>query len=68
MTALALLLHEGAPLAPHDLWTAWSREPAVLAGLGIAAVLYARGMRRLGVRGGRRVSARRREAASFWCG
>jgi len=68
MTAPVLLIHDGAPLAPHDLWTAWSWEPAVLAGLGIMAVLYARGMRRLTARGGRRVGARRREAASFWCG
>jgi cytochrome c oxidase assembly factor CtaG len=63
-----LLLHEGAPLAPHDLWTAWSWEPAVLAGLAITAVAYARGISRLTARGGRRVMARRREAAAFWCG
>ena len=68
MTALASLVHDGAPLAPHDLWTAWSWDPAVLVGLGVTAVLYARGMRRLRARGGRRVTARRREAAAFWCG
>ena len=68
MTALAMPVHEGAPLAPHDLWTAWSWDPAVLVGLGVTAVLYARGMRRLRARGGRRVGARRREAAGFWCG
>ena len=68
MIALALPVHDGAPLAPHDLWTAWSWEPAVLAGLGAAAVLYARGMSRLTAHGGRRVTARRREALAFWCG
>jgi putative membrane protein len=68
MTALALLVHEGAPLAPHDLWTAWSWEPAVLGGLAATALLYARGMARLTARGGRRAAARRREAAAFWCG
>ncbi len=68
MTAFALLVHEGAPLAPHDLWGAWSWEPAVLAGLGLTAVLYARGMHRLRARTGRRVDARRREAVSFWAG
>jgi putative membrane protein len=68
MTALSPLLHEGAPLAPHDLWAAWSWDPAVLAGLGFTAALYARGMGRLRARGGRRVTARRREATAFWCG
>jgi putative membrane protein len=67
MTALALL-HDGAPLAPHDLWSAWSLEPAVLAGLGGTAWLYARGMARLRARSGRRPSARRREALAFWAG
>ncbi len=68
MTVLALLLHEGAPLAPHDLWSAWSWEPAVLAGLGVTVLLYARGMARLRARSGSRTAARRREAAAFWCG
>jgi putative membrane protein len=69
MTGLPLLLlHEGAPLAPHDLWSAWSFEPAVLAGLGVTALLYARGMSRLRGRSGRRAAARRREAAAFWAG
>jgi putative membrane protein len=68
MTGLPLLLlHEGAPLAPHDFWSAWSLEPAVLAGLGVAAALYARGMARLRTRS-RRVAVRRREAAAFWSG
>lgn len=65
---LALLVHEGAPLAPHDLWTAWSLEPAVLLGLGMTAVLYARGTARLTGRGTRRSAARRREAVAFWLG
>jgi cytochrome c oxidase assembly factor CtaG/cytochrome c2 len=68
MTGLLLLLHEGAPLAPHDLWSAWSLEPGVVAGLGVTAVLYARGMARLRVRSGRRAAARRREAAAFCAG
>lgn len=69
MTGLPLLLlHEGAPLAPHDLWSAWSLEPAVVAGLVVTALLYARGMSRLRARSGRRAAARRREAAAFWAG
>ena len=54
MTPLSLVLHEGGPLAPHDLWAAWSREPAVLAGLGLTAALYAVGMARLRARSTRR--------------
>ena len=68
MIGLALRPHDGAPLAPHDLWTAWSWEPGVLLGLGVAAALYARGMTRLRVRAGDRTRARQREAVSFWAG
>jgi putative membrane protein len=66
--ALLLLPHEGAPLAPHDLWSAWSWEPVVIAGLLVSAVLYARGMARLRGRSARRSPARRREALAFWAG
>ncbi len=62
------MLHEGAPLAPHDLWSAWSFDPLVLASLAGTAVLYARGMARLRARSGRRSTGRRREAAAFWAG
>jgi putative membrane protein len=68
MTALALVLHEGTPLSPHDLWSAWSLEPAVLAGLGLTGALYAAGMARLRARSARRATARRREAVAFWVG
>jgi len=68
VTGLALHLHDGAVLAPHDLWTAWSWEPGVVTALGIAAVLYARGMSRLRRRSGARIRARRREAIAFWAG
>ena len=67
MIGLALV-HEGAPLAPHDLWSAWSLEPAVLAGLAVTALLYARGMSRLRARRSRRLGARRLEAVAFWAG
>ena len=67
MIGLALV-HEGAPLAPHDLWSAWSLDPAVLAGLGITGLLYGRGMARLRARRGRRQAARRLEAVAFWAG
>jgi putative membrane protein len=47
MTAVAPVAHAGAPLAPHDLWRAWSLEPAVLLGLAVPAVAYGLGLRRL---------------------
>src|SRR5688500_11519660 len=68
MTGLALLAHEGAPLAPHDVWGAWSWEPGVLLGLAITAWLYGRGWITLRRRADRRTAARRREAAAFWAG
>ena len=37
--------HAGAPIQPHDLWSAWNADPLLLAGLGIVAVSFARGRR-----------------------
>ncbi|HEX2251042.1 MAG TPA: cytochrome c oxidase assembly protein [Gemmatimonadales bacterium] len=37
--------HDGQPLAPHDLWSAWSFEPVVVGALAIAGWLYLRGAR-----------------------
>ncbi|HEV7595304.1 MAG TPA: cytochrome c oxidase assembly protein [Gemmatimonadaceae bacterium] len=42
-----LLAHTGQPLAPHDLWHAWTFEPAVIALLVISAGVYARGVVRM---------------------
>jgi putative membrane protein len=41
-----LLAHEGEPVAPHDLWRAWSFEPNVVVPLLLAALLYWRGCRK----------------------
>ena len=68
MTVLPIHPHDGGPLAPHDLWAAWSREPAVILGLGLLATLYAFGMARLRVRARAHASARIMEAAAFWSG
>jgi putative membrane protein len=53
-TGLALALspstawaHDGQPLAPHDLWSAWSFEPLVIGGLALSGWLYLRGLRAL---------------------
>jgi cytochrome c oxidase assembly factor CtaG len=61
-----ILAHEGAPLAPHDLWRAWSLEPVVLGSLALTAVLYAVGLRRLVHRAG--WTGRRRRALAFLAG
>lgn len=55
------LAHEGEPLEPHDLWTAWSFEPGVVIPLALAALLYL-----LGARTSRGIT--RRQQAFFWSG
>lgn len=35
--------HEGDPLRPHDLWSAWSFDPAIVIPLALTALLYFRG-------------------------
>jgi putative membrane protein len=47
------MLHAGAPLAPHDLWSAWSLDPLFTLPLAASAALYARGVGRLWARAGR---------------
>ncbi len=58
---LLVLAHEGGPLQPDDLWTAWKLEPGVVIPLALSAWLYARGARR-----SRGVSPR--QSAYFWTG
>ena len=41
-----MILHAGAPLAPHDLLRAWTLDPAILIPIGIAAIIWVRGRRR----------------------
>ena len=36
--------HAGRAPEPHDLWTAWTFEPAVVVGLALACAVYARGV------------------------
>jgi cytochrome c oxidase assembly factor CtaG len=63
IVALGLVLprpawaHPGRALQPHDVWTAWTLAPAVIGGLALACWLYARGLRALHARAGRRVVA-----------
>jgi putative membrane protein len=57
--------HPGSAPAPHDLWRAWSFEPAVLLGLGAALWLYLRGVRAVWRRAGRGRGVARWRVASF---
>ncbi len=58
---MAALAHEGEPLAPHDLWTAWSFDPGIVIPLALSALLYLRG-----ARASRGIDPRRQ--ACFWAG
>lgn len=42
---LSALGHAGAPLAPHDLLTAWRFDPWIVSSLVVAGALYLRGWR-----------------------
>ena len=62
------LAHEGQPLAPHDLWSAWSLEPAVVAGLALTGLLYIAGARALWRSAGTGRGLRKWEAGAFAAG
>lgn len=63
MTLLAI--HDGAPLASHDLWSPWTRDPLILVPLAALALLYWLGRRHRHRGPGRR---RDRRAIMFWLG
>ncbi|MBV9772379.1 MAG: cytochrome c oxidase assembly protein, partial [Gemmatimonadetes bacterium] len=64
---LPVLAHEGRPLAPHDLASAWSLEPGIVLPLLLSGWLYARGVRRLWRAGAGR-GIRRWEAGCYAAG
>lgn len=43
LTAAGAMAHDGAPLKPHDWWTAWSLDPGIALPLALTAALYLRG-------------------------
>lgn len=47
---MLILAHAGEPLAPHDLWSAWSFDPVVIAAVAVTWWLYGRGIRSAGHR------------------
>jgi putative membrane protein len=60
-----LLAHEGRPIEPHDLWSAWNWEPAVVVAIALAAWAYARGTRAVWRRAGVGRGVRRWQAVAF---
>ena len=61
LVALPTFAHENEALQPHDLWTAWTWDPIISAGLLLSAWLYWRGDRpEHGIRGW--------ERACYWVG
>jgi putative membrane protein len=66
--SVAALVPDGRPLAPHDLWGAWSFEPAVVAALVLSAGLYLCGVRALGGGAGRGRGVQLWEAGAFGAG
>jgi cytochrome c oxidase assembly factor CtaG/cytochrome c2 len=62
-----MLLHVGLPVAPHDMWSAWSFEPAVVALVAVGSIMYARGSAEMAKRT-RDSQKRNWENASFAAG
>lgn len=63
-----VLAHPGEPLAPHDLWSAWSWEPALLTGLALCIGTYGYGVSALWQRAGFGRGLRRWQVAAFGVG
>ena len=61
----SLPIHDGSPLAPHDLWSAWTRDPLILAPLAALALLYSLGRRHWHRGAGR---GRDWRPVAFWLG
>jgi cytochrome c oxidase assembly factor CtaG len=67
-TFLRVQAHEGKPHAFNDLWYTWGRDPFIIAGLALTALLYWRGLRRVWRESARGRSVRRWEAWAFGAG
>jgi cytochrome c oxidase assembly factor CtaG len=62
------MLHPGAPIAPHDLWSAWELDPLFTVPLAASAALFAVGTRRLWARAGTGRGVTRGQALAFALG
>jgi putative membrane protein len=63
-----MLAHDGLPVAPHDVWSAWADDPFVLVAVLGVGWLYVRGLRRLWAAAGTGRGVSRAQAASFIAG
>jgi putative membrane protein len=61
-------VHVNLAPEPHDLWSAWTWSPTVLAGLAAGAWIYARGIRALWARAGHGRVVNGWRAASYFAG
>lgn len=52
LVAEPAVAHTGVPPVPGELWSVWNLDPLVLLGLGVSAMIYARGVGRLWRRAG----------------
>lgn len=59
------LAHAGQPVAPHDVWGAWTLDPVLLAVLAATALGYAHTVRGLWRTGGRGAGIGERQVAWF---
>ena len=64
---LMVTAHTVGPLAPDDLWRAWTLEPALLVSLFVVAALYGIGLYRLWQRAGQGHGVHLWQAAAFAC-
>ncbi len=68
VTHLDAQAHEGKPHRFADLWYTWALDPIIIAGLGLTALLYWLGLRRVWRESLHGREARRREAWAFCMG
>jgi putative membrane protein len=47
VTPIAAYAHSGAAIEPHDIWSAWTLDPVVIALLAVTGIAYAVGVTRL---------------------
>jgi len=61
----SVMAHDGAPPVPHDLWTAWNRDPLILGGFILVGWLFVRGIGALWRQAGVNRGITRGQAAMF---
>ena len=65
---VVVFAHLGQPLAPHDLWRAWTFEPVTVGLLALSGWMYWRGLTRLWHAAGTGRGVRRADAYAFAAG